>query len=119
MGLGDEMVSLHFPREQAEVRINGILPFVDQLPFFSYFVEWSGGPLPMKIRFATEADRWGEWQELRRDEHNRDKGITELGIGAPEFRFFQLQLDTRDAQTQSVIIHFYQPGETKSVEVDT
>ncbi|MEL6658436.1 MAG: N-acetylmuramoyl-L-alanine amidase [Bacteroidota bacterium] len=111
--------TLQFPREQAMVRINGVLPFVDQLPFFSYFIEWSGGPLPMKIRFATEADRWGEWQELRRDEHNIEKGITELGIGAPEFRFFQVQLDTRDARTQSAIIHFYQPGETKVVEVDS
>ncbi len=108
-----------FPRGQAAVRVNGQLPFVDQLPFFSYFVEWSGGPLPMKIRFATEAGRWGEWQELKRDEHNREKGITELGIGAPEYRFFQLQFDTRDAQTQSAILHFYQPGETKTIGVSS
>ena len=49
--------TLQFPREQAEVRINGVLTFVDKLHLFSYFIEWSGGPLPMKIRFASEAER--------------------------------------------------------------
>ena len=103
---------IDFPRGEENFQISGELPYADQLPFFSYFIEWSGGPLPMKIRFAEEVGKWREWQIVKRDDHNREKGITELNIGDAQYRFFELQFDTRSAQTQSAILHFFHPGET-------
>lgn len=104
-----------FPREQADFRVSGQLPFTGQLPFYTYFVEWADGPLGMEIRFAKEANQWGEWKRLERDSHNREKGITTLNIGTPEDRFFQLRFDTRSAHAESAILHFYYPGETEEV----
>ena len=102
------------PRSGAELTYSGQLPYTGELPFFSYFVEWEEGPLPMKIRFAEVEGAWGEWRELKRDGHNMEKGITELNIGEPEYRFFELQFDTRSAAVPSAILHFYHPGETSA-----
>lgn len=101
-----------FPRDQVDFRISGQVPFSGEMPFFSYFVEWSGGPLPMEIRFAENTNDWGPWKTLKRDAHNREKGITELNIGEPAYRFFELRFNTSKVQTQSAILHFYHPGET-------
>ena len=105
-----------FPRDHMEFRISGQVPFTGEMPFFSYFIEWSGGPLPIQIRFAENADDWGPWKELKRDSHNREKGITELNIGEPEYRFFELRFNTSKTQTESAILHFYHPRETEVID---
>ncbi len=105
-----------FPRDHMDFRVSGQVPFTGEMPFFSYFIEWSGGPLPMQIRFAENADDWGPWKELKRDSHNREKGITELNIGQPEYRFFELRFNTSKTQTELAILHFYHPGETAVID---
>lgn len=107
---------IEFPRDRQDFRVSGQLPFVGELPFYSYFIEWSGGPLPMQIRFAENEGDWGEWKTLQRDSHNREKGITVLNIGQANDRYFELRFNTTLAQTHSAILHFYHPGETEVTE---
>lgn len=95
-----------------EVNYFAELPYVDQLPFFSFFVEWPAGELDIKVRFTNDLVNFTPWEPLARDEHNKEKGITELYIGEAAHRFIQVEFNRRDPAIGEIQMHFYHPGET-------
>lgn len=103
---------VEFPRDATELNYFAELPYVDQLPFFSFFVEWPQGTLDIDLRFTTDLENWTAWETLHQDSHNTEKGITELYIGKAEYRYFQLKINRRDPGIEAATLHFYHPGLT-------
>jgi hypothetical protein len=111
--------TITFSSGQSDIRIKGDLPFPDQGPFFSYFLEWEAGPLDAAIRFSPDGSEWSDWNTFTRDSHNTEKAIADLQFGQADYRYYELRIDSRQAQTQSAILHFYQPGHTPAPTVIT
>jgi len=103
---------VEFSRDATELHYFAELPYVDQLPFFSFFVEWPQGSLELELRFTNDLENFTEWETLHQDSHNTEKGITELYIGKAEYRFFQLKMNRRDPSIETATLHFYHPGLT-------
>lgn len=105
-------IPVELPRDGNELNYFAELPYVDQLPFFSFFVEWQQGTVRLQLRFTNDQENWTPWETLHQDAHNTEKGITELYIGEAEHRFFQLKIDRWDASLENLTLHFYHPGLT-------
>lgn len=110
--------AITFERGQETVSYTGAIPTLGEGPFFSYFLEWAEGPLEAAIRFSSNGSNWSNWNHLSRDEHNLDKAITHLQFGDPTYTLYELRLDSRQAQTQSATLHFYQPGHSSAPDAN-
>ncbi|WP_367391798.1 N-acetylmuramoyl-L-alanine amidase [Lewinella sp. LCG006] len=103
---------VEFPSDATELNYFAELPYVDQLPFFSFFVEWPQGTLDLELRFTDDLETWTKWETLHQDPHNTEKGITEIYIGKAAYRFFQLKIARHDLNIETATLHFYHPGLT-------
>lgn len=114
-------IPVEFPRDATELNYFAELPYVDQLPFFSFFVEWPQGNIDIEfeLRFTNDLENWTEWETLHQDSHNTEKGITQLYIGKAEHRYFQLKTTRRDPSIETVTLHFYHPGITVNTPAPT
>lgn len=92
------------------VTFRGEQPYLGQLPFFAYFLEWDAPDTKAAIRFSETGTRWTDWEALEQDSHNTEKGISTLHFGKPQYRYYQLRLDASRQAGNAVTLHFYQPG---------
>jgi len=104
-------VALDLSRGESTFVQSGTVPFDQKTPFFSFFIEWPTGDRAPAMRFSADGKRWTDWQAMLRDEHNDEKGITELQFGEPTYRYYQLRINSHGNRTQSAILHFYTPAE--------
>jgi hypothetical protein len=81
-------VVIDFPQAESAFVQSGTVPFDQKAPFFSYFIVWPTGDLAPAMRFSADNKHWTDWQAMPRDEHNDEKGITELQFGEPTYRHF-------------------------------
>jgi hypothetical protein len=90
---------------------SGNVPFLhSEAPFLAYFLEWPAGQLPVDIRFADEAGNWTDWQLLERNDHNTEKGISQLYFTTTSYQHYQLRFYDRTGFEEDIYLHFYDPG---------